>query len=500
MSGQALYRKYRSANFSELVGQEHVVTTLTSAIANGRLSHAYLFTGPRGTGKTSTARLLARALNCTSADQKPCNMCANCLAAINSSLDVVEIDAASNRSIDAVRDLREKVSLAPSQGKYKIYIIDEVHMLTTEAFNALLKTLEEPPAHAVFILATTEAHKLPETIISRTQRFNFKAIGMRDLVSHLTSIAKAEDIQTEPAALEIIAEASRGGFRDAISLLDQLAASGVSPITAETVRGLLGYSDAEEIATLSRAIAGGDAPAALTVLARLEAQGAQPGQVATQLATQWRAILLAGAKTAEPSEPVVQELAGSVAPARVAQIVEALLEITRSAWPQLSLEATVVRLAAPHEPAEPKPGARRIASVAPAAVKAPEQPAPAETPAPPAATAGNLQPELWPKVLVLIKSNNNSLGALLQMYPVDFGDGEVTIKPRFNFHRDLFLKGTNRTSIEAAATKVYGRAIRVHARTEDDGKSGARRKSTKPDPSAELVSSALEILGGEIVE
>src|SRR6266403_3541450 len=213
MSDQALYRKYRSANFDEVIGQDHVVKTLITAIANGRLSHAYLFTGPRGVGKTSAARLLARALNCTGSP-KPCNQCANCRAAINSSLDVVEIDAASNRSIDSVRDLREKISLAPTAGQYKIYIIDEVHMLTAEAFNALLKTLEEPPAHAVFILATTEAHKLPETIISRTQRFNFRPASLGDLTSHLSKIAQAENIAVEPEALTVIAAASRGGFRD----------------------------------------------------------------------------------------------------------------------------------------------------------------------------------------------------------------------------------------------------------------------------------------------
>jgi DNA polymerase-3 subunit gamma/tau len=201
------------------------------------------------------------------------------------------MDAASNRSIDSVRDLRDKVNLAPTQGNHKVYIIDEVHMLTTEAFNALLKTLEEPPAHAVFILATTEAHKLPETIISRTQRFNFRPISLGDLISHLTNIAQAEQIAVEPEALTIIAAASRGGFRDAISMLDQLASGGTSPITAGTARALLGYSDAEEVSALSRAIAGFDARAALEIAARLEAGGAQAAQVAVQLTDEWRAVL-----------------------------------------------------------------------------------------------------------------------------------------------------------------------------------------------------------------
>ncbi|MDF2460857.1 MAG: polymerase-3 subunit gamma/tau [Candidatus Saccharibacteria bacterium] len=495
MSDQALYRKYRSSSFDEVLGQEHVVKTLTTAISHGRFSHAYLFTGPRGVGKTSVARLLARSLNCTG-DTKPCNQCPNCLAAINSSLDVVEIDAASNRSIDSVRDLRDKVALAPTQGRYKIYIIDEVHMLTNEAFNALLKTLEEPPAHAVFVLATTEAHKVPDTIISRTQRFSFKPITLSDITSHLAKIASAENIEIEAAALDVIATASRGGFRDAISMLDQLAASGAKPVTAATVRSLLGYSSAEEIEALAQAIAASDAQSALAVIARLEAGGAQPGQVAIQLTELWRRVLLAGSGALQSPEPAVTKLTSAVPPARAAAIVQELLEVTRSHWPQLALEASVVKLTAPAAPSPAAtPAPAPVASTAPA----PAKPAPKAAAEPaPAATTGILESGLWPKVLVIMKSQNNNLCALLQMYPVDFGDGEVTIKPKFNFHRDLLLKPVNRTMVEAAASKVYGRPVRVLARTEETG--APKKRQTKPDPSAELVSSALEILGGEIVE
>ena len=497
LSELALYRKYRSNDFSEVVGQEHVVKTLTSAIASGRFSHAYLFTGPRGTGKTSVARLLARALNCTG-EPKPCNKCANCLAAINSSLDVVEIDAASNRSIDSIRDLRDKVSLAPTQGKYKIYIIDEVHMLTTEAANALLKTLEEPPAHAIFVLATTEAHKIPETIISRTQRFTFKPGTAKDITAQLASIADKEGLSIEPGALEVIAHVSRGGFRDAISMLDQLSTSTDRPITETTVRALLGYSPAEEIQALAEAIAIYDAKAGLEILARLETSGGQPGQVATQLIELWRAVLLTSSGAAAASHKVVATLAGSVPPARTAYIIEALLEVMKSHWPQLSLEATIVKLAvqaeAPSKPSTP----RAVPQAAPTSIAAPT-PAPAPVaaevaqPAPQSAE-GALSAALWPKVLVLLKSQNNSLCALLQMYPVDFADQEVTIKPRFNFHRDLFLKPANRNMIEAAASKVYGRTVKVSAQTEET------KRAPKPDTGSELVSSALEIFGGEIVD
>jgi DNA polymerase-3 subunit gamma/tau len=536
VADQALYRKYRSADFSEVVGQDHIVRTLTSAIAAGRLSHAYLFTGPRGVGKTSVARLLARALNCTG-EPKPCNQCANCLAAINSSLDVIEIDAASNRSIDAVRDLRDKVNLAPTAGAYKVYIIDEVHMLTSEAFNALLKTLEEPPAHAVFILATTEAHKLPETIVSRTQSFSFRPISDTHLVEQLAKIAKAEKIKIEPAAIAIIATAARGGFRDAIGMLDQVASYGEQPITAETVRALLGYSDQETIGRLSRSIASGEPKEALETLAVLIEQGTQPGQVTAQLIEQWRAILLTAVGGATSEDVTVNDLATRLGPARAAAVIEVLLEVGRSQWPQLALEAALVRLTAATSaaassnadgggsgpgasvsrppsssreerasgrgvgsPSSAPPESLRVTSemVSPSATESPQATeddgvASAAGPAKPA----NDSSELWPKVLVLLKQKNNSLSALLQMYPLEFGDGAFTIKCRFNFHRDLFNRPANRQLIEDAIAKVYGQTINITAITDE-----SVAKVTKPrvDPAVDLVSSALEILGGEVIE
>lgn len=493
MSELALYRKYRSSNFEEVIGQDHVVKTLIAALANERLRHAYLFTGPRGVGKTSVARLLARALNCTGTP-KPCNKCANCLTAINSSLDIVEMDAASNRSIDSIRDLREKVGLAPSQGRFKVYIIDEVHMLTTEAFNALLKTLEEPPRHAVFILATTEAHKLPETIVSRTQAFNFKPITNTDIAAHLSSMAQSEKINITPDAIEIIAEAARGGFRDAISLLDQLAGNGAETITADVVREQLGYTATEEVEALAQAIAARDTAAALAITTRLDTSGAQAGIIATQLAGLWRGVLLAGAGAAPAGSDLARQLSASVPAARVAEIMAALMDVTRSGWPQLALETAVVRLtaapevfAAPAAPVHPAPAAKTVPAAAP-------QPAAAPAPQAAAASPGA---ELWPKVLVHVKAQNNSLAALLQMYPADFTAEEIIIKPRFNFHRDLFMKPANRATIETAAAKVYGSNIKISARTDESAKA---TKRAKPDQSAELVSSALEILGGEIVE
>jgi DNA polymerase III subunit gamma/tau len=266
---QVLYRKYRSRSMSELVGQEHITAALDAAIAKGAVAHAYLFTGPRGTGKTSVARILAHAVNGFVYDESATN------------LDIIEIDAASNRRIDEIRDLRDKVHIAPSIGKYKVYIIDEVHMLTKEAFNALLKTLEEPPSHVIFILATTDLHKVPDTIISRTQRYSFRPIQSSKIVEHLAYIAKEEGIQVDKDALELIAQHADGGFRDAISLLDQARHSS-EHVRAESVLATLGMPSAGEIDTLWSTLQS-DRQKSLSTLENLYSKGFYPSGIASQL-------------------------------------------------------------------------------------------------------------------------------------------------------------------------------------------------------------------------
>src|SRR5256886_301328 len=264
---QSLYRKYRSQTFADLVGQDASSRALQGAIISGRVAHAYLFSGSRGTGKTSAARLLAKSLNCTGrprSSAEPCNKCESCLDVMSgSALDLIEIDAASNRGIDDVRDLREKVNLAPARGPYKVYIIDEAHGLTGDAFNALLKTLEEPPPHAVFVLCTTDAQKMPLTVIGRCQHFVFRRHSEEMIIGRLTHIAKAEKVAVDPEAMQLIARTAQGSMRDAVGLLDQLVPLASGPISLEGARSLLGIADPRVLDSLLDHVLGGAAAPAL---------------------------------------------------------------------------------------------------------------------------------------------------------------------------------------------------------------------------------------------
>ena len=293
MAYVALYRRWRPQDFDTLVGQQAVKTALSNALASGRIAHAYLFAGPRGTGKTSTARILAKALNCDKGPTAhPCGECVNCeRITAGTSMDVFEIDAASNRGIEEIKTLREQLAFAPVNGRYKVYIIDEVHMLTTEAFNALLKTLEEPPAHVIFILATTDPHKIPATIHSRCQRFDFRRVTVEEITDHLAIIAERSGINADREALRLIAIQSEGGMRDALSLLDQCGVMG-EQVTATTVREVLGIVGRETLRELVQAIGKQDLSATLEKLNFLLEQGKDVRQVLTELAEYLRALLL----------------------------------------------------------------------------------------------------------------------------------------------------------------------------------------------------------------
>lgn len=295
MSSQALSRKWRPAKFDEVVGQEHVTRTILNTVVAGRIGHAYLFCGPRGTGKTTSARLLAKAVNCLHPDpaQRPCNECSICLA-VNQGrfLDLIEIDAASNTGVDDIRDLRERINFAPSEGRFKVYIIDEVHMLSTAAFNALLKTLEEPPPHAKFILATTEEHKVPITIKSRCQQFNFRLLTAQEISERLQLLVDREQLNVEPEVLSLVAQHGAGSLRDAESLLDQLIGAPGELISVRRAQMVLGTASSATVAGLANAILTADGPTGLRIIQEALNTGADARQLCRQMVSHLRDLLL----------------------------------------------------------------------------------------------------------------------------------------------------------------------------------------------------------------
>ncbi|MDD5383198.1 MAG: DNA polymerase III subunit gamma/tau [Candidatus Margulisbacteria bacterium] len=293
MSYISLYRKWRSQNFDEIIGQPAIIQTLKNAIKNNRLAHAYIFSGPRGTGKTSAARILAKALNCEKGPTPdPCGVCGNCLKIRDGhSVNVIEIDAASNRGIDEIRELRERIRYAPVEGRYKVYIIDEVHMLTPEAFNALLKTLEEPPSHTIFVLATTELQKVPLTIISRCQRLDFGLIKLAEIEDHLKKIAKAESFEIDAKALNLVARVAEGCMRDAVSLLDQLVSFSGHKISYDDVVTLLGTADEELLFAFGDAVATNDPAKVLELIRQGLEEGRSTLQVTRDMVAHFRNLL-----------------------------------------------------------------------------------------------------------------------------------------------------------------------------------------------------------------
>ncbi len=357
MASQVFYRKWRPQTLAEIVGQEQVTQTLSNALSSGRVSHAYLFYGPRGTGKTSTGRILAKAVNClTNGRGEPCNACEICRAITEGrALDVIEIDAASNRGIDEIRDLRQRVNYAPNQARYKVYIIDEVHMLTKEASNALLKTLEEPPPYVIFILATTEVHKVQPTILSRCQRFDFRRISRADVVSKLTRICEVEGIHIEPEGLRLIAKSATGSLRDAENLLEQLTTYYGTEIGLRQVQAILGITGDQRARELVRHIVNNDISAGVSTINSANSDGLDLHQFNREVVEYLRELLLIKTGSEEAVDLTTEDIAelkGLAARASLAHILRAVklfgqLELGFDNYSTLPLELALVDCAQP---------------------------------------------------------------------------------------------------------------------------------------------------------
>ena len=557
MATQALYRRWRSQTFAEILGQDHVTATLLNALRAGRIAHAYLFSGPRGTGKTTTARVLAKAVNCLDPqDGEPCNRCTICRSITEGrALDLIEIDAASNRGIDEIRDLREKIAFSPNECRYKVYVVDEVHMLTNEAFNALLKTLEEPPPHAIFVLATTAPHKIPDTVLSRCQRFDFRRVALPYLLRKLQLICAQEDVRIAPAALEAIARHAAGSFRDAESLLDQLISFGTEEITGEDVRRVLGSAPEEMVAGIVGSVVDGDASAGLRLINEALDGGVEPRQLTHEVLEYLRAMLLlknGGGDLLNVTAEMLQQMADQaerLALPRLLRTVklfnQAANQVKTGLHSQLPLELALVEAtlneghAALDEPqAEQTPAARpqstkEVVSENPpparseSATPTPTPPAPPQAqraeetsaspeptadPAEPKATAsGSSEPSVewlkdnWSRVLGAIRPRSRSVEALLKSCePAAIIDRVVTLGFYYEFHKERISEEKSRTVVEEALSELLGRPLRVKCaliggdRKEKEEQSEAKRRNELLN--TPLVKEAREKYGGRVVD
>ena len=545
---QALYRKYRPQTFDDVIGQAHVTTTLAREVAEGRVAHAYLFTGPRGTGKTTTARIIAKALNCENlhADGSPCNECGSCQAITDgTSLDVLELDAASHNSVDDIRDIKLSVAtVASSATSKRVFVLDEAHMLSKAAGNALLKTLEEPPDHVHFVLATTEPYKLLDTIRSRSQRFDFHPVPVEDLAGYLSTIADREGYKTDPAALIAIARHARGSVRDSLSLLEQVSALGAGTADVGGVRRALGLADSEAFMRLTEAIAGNDAKAALELVAELSAEGVDLRRFVSEGVGFFRGAFLAHyapnlAEIADEPPEVYEswKKAAELLPATdvlraVDLLGEALVRLREGREERLMTELALVKLTRPETASDPeaiiarmdrlerrmgKPGSPPSEPKRPAPVE--KQPVASREPEPVPVTEAEpstidisfeqLQ-AVWPG---LFGSLRDVLGArrwalFREAVPADVDGDTIILEVAHDFHLTSLQQDDAVSAIVATrASDLLGSQVQVRFRTKprsgdttDEDKVDISQLEERPAVETDPTSMLAAELGAEVVE
>lgn len=521
-----LYRKYRPQTFSDLLGQEHLTQTITNEIASGRLAHAYLFSGPRGIGKTTLARLIAKAVNCQNRKEgkfEPCNECSSCQEITEGrNIDVIEIDAASHTGVDNVREnIIDSAQFRPSHSKYKVFIIDEVHMLSTPAFNALLKTLEEPPAHVIFILATTEWHKIPATIISRCQRFNFLKISPDLIAKKMQSIAEEEGVKVEPAVIKRIIGKSDGCLRDAESLLGQILSLDLKKITAKDIQSILPATDIEQIIIFLEALVEKNPARALELIEEMVSAGTNLDQFALDLIEILRAIMIMrlGQKDLrfsdldDSSKKKLKELAEKFSSGETIHMMETImrrrLEMKQSPIPQLPLELMAIELTGEYsspvsnneKPAVPekKIETKKIKIDAPAVKKiaieeTPVKPAEIETAAPSTIAFADIQ-NCWPELINKLSEENHSLTFVLKMAELKNWDGQyLTFTVPYSFHKEKIDDKKSKTAIENCLKELLKERIIISCEV---------APQTQQDETAAPADPALTELatdfGGEVV-
>ena len=476
MAYQTLYLKYRSQKFGELVGQDAIAQTLKNAVEQGRVAHAYLFSGVRGTGKTSTARILAKAINCLNRQgAEPCGVCANCVEiGSGAAVDLIEIDAASNRGIDEIRDLRERVKYLPAVLKVKVYIIDEAHMLTTEAFNALLKTLEEPPAHVVFVLATTEPHKIPLTVASRCQRFDFRRIDTGAIAARLAMIVEQEGVKVDPQSLALLARLARGSMRDGITLLDQLISQGGEELTVQKTHELLGLADPDTLVGLLSDIVEGDGARTMAALQAFYDAGGDVRQLVRGLLSAIReaALLSVGYQDAEglggAATAALEKIGRAAGRNALLGLWKGLMEmepeLRKGADARLLLEVTLLSAMAHPVPVAVPP---RVATEETGGERLIEPAMDAE----PAVMGPDAR---WDALKQKLPKPIASL--LTDARLVTVSDGLVRIEFRYPAHADLMGTARNRETLVAAVREIFGPESRIELLTEQ------KKTSAPPAP------------------